>query len=432
LRAEVSADLLAAATGQHVRDARPVTDVILGTRIRGSATTDAHLVTTTVPSSGEGGHIELLLRGVVRSDTVGRNGPVVIYSSGQTPFTSRKSIYFDAEGLRELPACTDAETRTDIHCIQSVRGGIGSGLVQKIAWKRAGQQKSQAEAIASRRAATRISDGFNTRTGSLIAEAQDNFLRNFRLPLVRRDEFPEYFNVRTTGSGLTVTLVQATPYQLGATSAPPPPQGEYDLTAAIHESLPNNLAAAWLSGYRLTEEGLRQRIIKMGREVPPELEEGDEPWSITFADQRPVSVSFDDGGLTVTVRGQEFTSGDDAYGAMDITARYEFVTTDRGVIMRRQGDLEILPPGFRPGEDVLSPEQAALVELLIKHLGNVFKPEVQGDGIELPGELSRAGKLLPVEATSRDEWLVLGWNRSDAPTLVADTRERSPGKDHAR
>jgi hypothetical protein len=113
---------------------------------------------------------------------------------------------------------------------------------------------------------------------------------------------------------------------------------------------------------------------------------------------------------------------------MDITVRYQLVETDGGVVLRRQGDLEILPPGFRPGTDRLSAEQSALREILIKRLGEVFEPEVQGEGIELPGELARAGRLMPVEASSSDGWLVLGWNRGGRPTAVAaGARPGGPG-----
>jgi hypothetical protein len=157
-----------------------------------------------------------------------------------------------------------------------------------------------------------------------------------------------------------------------------------------------------------------------GGEVPPELSESEEPWSILFANQRPVSVSFEDGGFTATVRGLEFTSGESAYGAMNITTRYKFESTDEGVLMRRQGDLEILPPGFDPENDRLTADQSALREILIRRLGEVLKPEIRGEGIELPGELVRAGKLLPVEATSHAGWLHMGWNRAQERTVVAE------------
>jgi hypothetical protein len=419
LRAHVSDELLAAASAQPVRDTRPVTDVILGTYIRGTATTDASLVARPANSGAGAGRIELVLEGSVWSNTVGRNGPVCIYSTGQTPFASLKTVYIDQYGIHELPACTNATTCTNIHSIQPVKSGLGSKLIERIAWKRAAQQKSQAEAIAADHAEDRISQGFNAQTLSLLANAQANYNRRIRLPLVRRNEFPEYFNVQTGSEGLTIRVLQATRSQLGAPTAPPQLQPEYDLSLAVHESLSNNLANSMLSGYHLTDEWLRERLRNEKGELPEELQGDQDPWSITFDTQRPVSVEFDDDGFTVTIRGRRFTSGDNTYGAMNITARYDFVTTDAGVLLRRQGDLEILPPGFRPGEDRLSAEQTALREILIKRLGEVFKPEIQGEGIALPGELSRVGRLLPVVASSDEGWLHLAWNRGRAKTVVA-------------
>jgi hypothetical protein len=134
-------------------------------------------------------------------------------------------------------------------------------------------------------------------------------------------------------------------------------------------------------------------------------------------------VAFGDGGFTATVRGLEFTSGDNAYGAMNITAKYTFESTDGGVLLRRQGELEILPPGFDPGTDRLTADQSALREVLTKRLGEVLKPEIRGEGIVLAGELGRVGKLLPVQATSGDGWLNLGWNRARDRTVVAEEME---------
>jgi hypothetical protein len=398
--------------------------VILGTYISGPATTDARLTAQTA-SSGEAARIDFLLQGNVHSNTVGRNGPVQIYSSAVTPFHSFKSIYFDRYGFRDQSACTNASTCSDIHCIQPVKSGIGSRLVEKIAWKRASQQKGQAEAVAADHAEVRISRSFNDRLASLLAEAQVNYNRNFRLPLVRRNEFPQLFDVRSTSDGITLTMLQANRAQLGAASPPPQPQGRYDMSLAMHESLANNLAGAWLAGYRLTDDWIRDRVRRRGGEVPPELQEDQEPWSITFVNQRPVTVTFSDGGFVATVRGQQFSSGSNVYGAMNITARYQFESTDDGVLLRRRGDLEIFPPGFMPGTDRLTAEQSALREVLIRRLGEVLKPEIRGEGIELPGELSRAGRLLPVEASSDGGWLLLGWNRARERTVLAERAEDS-------
>lgn len=423
LRARVSSDLLAAAVTQEVRDTRNVTDVILGTYLSGPATTDARLSARTVSADGAA-RIQLSLRGMVTSDTVGRNGPVRIFSSAETPFQSFKTVLFDRNGFREQAACTSATTCSDIHCIRPVKSGIGSGLIEKIAWKRAVRQKGQAEAIAADHAEIRISRSFNDRMLNLLSEAQANYNRDLRLPLIRRKEFPEYFDVGSTSEGLAITVLQATRSQLGATTSPPDPQGDYDLSVAVHESLPNNLANSWLSGYRLTDDWLRERIRERGGEVPPELQEDREPWSILFASQRPpVSVRFDDGAFAVTIRGLEFTSGENAYGAMNITAQYRFESTAQGVLMRRQGELEILPPDFDPDTDRLTADQSALRKVLNERLGEVLKPEIRGEGIELPGELVRAGKLLPVEATSDAGWLRMGWNRTRERTVVATLSE---------
>ena len=123
-----------------------------------------------------------------------------------------------------------------------------------------------------------------------------------------------------------------------------------------------------------------------------------------------------------TIRGQRFTSGDRRFRAMNITASYQVERTERGTRLVRKEELEIVPPGFVPGKGRLSASQIALRRLLTKRLGDLFKPEIVTDGLELPGEWKRVGKLPLIQMNIDRGWVALGW-RLPARESVADRRD---------
>mgnify|MGYP001428865376 CR=1 FL=1 len=92
---------------------------------------------------------------------VGRNGPAVIRSTGHTDFTATKRVELTDAAFSSQPAHADATNNTDIHSISKRGGGMGSRMVSKIGWQRAGESKSQANAIAADHAEDRIERIFN-------------------------------------------------------------------------------------------------------------------------------------------------------------------------------------------------------------------------------------------------------------------------------
>ncbi len=96
---------------------------------------------------------DAMLDAVNYSNNVGRNGPVCIYSTGQTWLGADKRLWLDATGLHAHSARTAADAQTTITNIVSIKG---RKMVEKIAWRRACQQLGEAQAIASQHAAARL------------------------------------------------------------------------------------------------------------------------------------------------------------------------------------------------------------------------------------------------------------------------------------
>ena len=85
-----------------------------------------------------------------------------------------------------------------------------------MAWKRAGQQKGDAEAVASQHASARVAGQMDREAGGLIAEQNMRYLDKFRNPLVRRGEFPEDLTFSSTRDRVQVRMLQESAGMLAA------------------------------------------------------------------------------------------------------------------------------------------------------------------------------------------------------------------------
>jgi len=417
---QVSADVVAAGIAGPVDDTEPVREVILGTNIHGTGHTTGETTVRLIPDPDRA-VIEVILRGTTESDNIGYNGPVRIHSTGTTQIDGRKRLRLDATGIDALPATSDAATRTDINGIRSKRG---SRVVERAARRRASEQKGQAEVIASQRAERRVNERIDCQAAEMIDRVNRAFVDKFRKPLRQRKLFPRQLAFSTTDEALHVAALQASAAQLAAPTAPPELAQQPDLAVRVHESLINNLAAEALAGLTLRDETLQSALVDLLGELPDRLkaDEDEEPWGITFADRQPISVAFADGQFRVTIRGRRYYKGEERHPGMDVTAVYKLAVAEEGLRAVRQGDLRILPPNFVPDKDRLAPRQIVIQTLLERRFGKIFKEEMIGEGLLLPGNWEKAGKMRPVQLVCQHGWLTIAWKRSPVDESVADAR----------
>lgn len=420
LMLRVSADVAAAGIAERVDETAPVHEVILGTDIYGTGHTTGRVKVELLPDQRRG-VLEAVFRGAVQTQNVGYHGPVTICSNGSARVGARKRLWIDAEGVGSRPTASDAITRTEITGISSRRG---SRLVEKMAWKRACKQKSEAECIASRRTERRINQRIDQQAGESIDRANQAFLERFRRPLLERGLFPRQLRFATTRTDLHVVSLQADPFQLGAPTDPPELPGQFDLALLVHESMINNLATSALSGMTLRDEGFEAAMVDIFGELPEPLQadEDQEGWGIAFSSNRqPISVAFAENGFRVTVRGRTFYKGEESYPGMDVTADYKIFKTEQGFKAVRDEDLRILPPGVVSGGRKLSPREVVIRTLLQRRFGKIFRKEMRGEGFVLPGKWSGAGKMNPVLLACENGWLTVAWRRGLAGAAVART-----------
>ena len=137
----------------------------------------------------------------------------------------------------------------------------------------------------------RVRDRVESQATTQLGKAQRDYLEKFRNPLLRRHEFPALLKFRTTEEAMFITALQANRSQLGAPGEAPQLEGNYDLVVRVHESMINNLAAAMLAGVTIKEAEMQKKVIELRGSLPDKLksEPDRDPWSITFAQSRPVT-----------------------------------------------------------------------------------------------------------------------------------------------
>lgn len=419
---QASAGFVQAGLGRQIDDVAPVTDYILGTSISGTGHTVGRTLPRLIPAARQA-VIENQLSAIAHTKTVGYNGPAIIYATGQTELDGRIRLIVDGASVRAAPSTACATTHTCITGIDSSKCGIMGNIVVKVASRRAEKQKSEAERIAARHAEDRLRGRMDSQVKGELARAERDL--NQRSPFLRRRRAAGTASFATSDDYLHLTSLQRDADQLAAGTPPPVAPAAGDLLVQVHETAANNWAAAMLSGVTLKEEDVQAKVIELRGSLPDQLKSDEErgPWSLTFASVRPVTFSFRDGGFRVTIRGKRFTSADRQFRAMNISATYKMQIEAGRTKLVRQGELEIFPPGFTEGQ-TLSTQQITLKTLLQKKFGKLFEPEILTEGLELPGEWKRVGKLTICHLNSDAGWLVLSWLRPAAATDQVASVER--------
>ena len=135
------------------------------------------------------------------------------------------------------PAQAAAQVHTTINDIVSIKG---RKLVERIAWRRAGKQLGQAEAIAGGHATCRLGARVDAQADPMIQKANEQFEAKGRKPLDERRGFPRALSFDTLVTALEIHGAEALESQLAAPSAPPELTRPADVSVRIHESMINN------------------------------------------------------------------------------------------------------------------------------------------------------------------------------------------------
>ena len=427
----VAASLLnKAAAADPIDRTDPVTDVILGTNIRGTSHTTGTLSVATVPSDDEA-ILQLTSTGHSEAQNRGYKGPAVIRSTAHTDFTATMRVGLSDQEFRVETEDVDATTRSDVHSVGKQGGGFGKKIVSRVGWDKVQQNHGRADQIASQHSVDRVRRRMYDEVSDKIREARERYEDNYRKPLARRGGLPDRIAFSTTDDALRLEVTQASGTQLAASAAPPSaPEGK-DVVVRLHQSAVNNYAATVLGGVTASETEAGQET-KFDSPLPKWLKKaleddsdqaatgGDESfkaWSLKFRDGQPLSVIFADGQLELTIHVAKLTSGNDDFDDWDVTGTFKPELTGGSIVLHRQGDLVVLPTGFDREHGKLSANQVAVRSNLTKVLndrsaeGRGFPQTITVDPLEPSGDLSKVGPLGADQFDTGDGWLTMSWNR---------------------
>jgi hypothetical protein len=404
----VSERFLAIGIERKVNRREPITEVILGTHIRGMGDTSGYVDVQLVPSAHRA-MIDSLFNGVTYSRTVGRNGPATIHSAGRTVFQVRKRIYLDPDGIKTVPATAAARTHTNTLSVNAGRGGwLLGGIANRIAANRVAQNKPRSEAISAERAEDRLIRRVERDANPDLGDANRDFQNNIRYPLLEQGQYPADLKLRTNNDYLYGRGTEANRWQLGAAEVPAALQAPSDVGLYLHQTALNNLADGTLSGDRVTQEDFEKRMTDLLGRVPENFQrEEDRPsWVITFAEQQPVRVTIGDNTLKIALSVRALEGTAETRRHWILTAVYRLESIPGGLRGVREGELDVSPPGNEPLSGTAAGEKANIKRQFERDL---FKPEYVHDGLEPTGDWAKAGKLPLVEYVCREGWLNLGW-----------------------
>ena len=408
LLVDLSREFVAATLEQDVDRTDPVVDIILGTRIRGTSRTVGKVDVELIPND-EVALLDVVTRGTVHADTVGTKGPVQLYSESVVPFQIRKRVMVHADGVAAGPACASAHGSSVLKCI-TTNFCLLDPLVRRIAYREYLQNKDEAQAIANYKAEVRLAQGLDRDAGPKLAAADRDLKK--KIADLRAEGVPlKTLHFRTTDDTLMVRANVVGPKQAPVTSPPPPPEKAY-VTARVHETFVNRTTEGW-AGNTYTGEQFQQKFLKALGQFgvgPKKKSADDQEWTLTFIKENPIEVIFADMGMRMTVKLEEFTSGDAEYTGMYVTAQYKIQKDGETIKFVRQGPIEAFPPTFKPGQK-LNVRQQVMRTVLQKRFARFFKEEVILEPLELPDELKSAGPLVATRAETANGWLLMTWDR---------------------
>jgi hypothetical protein len=407
----ISAEIVGAGFAEQIDETMPIQDCILGTAV----TTCAHTVGQShavLRPADEVAVIDTLFRGVAEGNSVGYHHPVTIYSSSTTELSACKRLWITQDGLSSHPSIACASAHIEVQDIQHCKD---RQMIERMAWRRAGKQHSEAECIASSHAEQRLNERVDDRAAEPLERANRQYVEKFQRPFSERKLFPQMLRFSTTEQAISVVGLHAGGGKVGAPTAPPA-VGDGDMTLRLHESMINNLAFDALAGRTVHEEKAQATAINVFGRLPEKMK-GDEdgrPWAITFAARQPISVSFADNGYRITIRGVKYFKGGESYPATNVSATYKFQKGPEGFKLVRQGPIEVVSL-----DEAADRSRKTIIRRLLRdRFEKVFEPEVLAKGMELSGRWKSVGKLVPVEITARDGWLTIVWNRQPAPAVA--------------
>lgn len=397
----VSDDFLSQVVGRDIARTEPVSDVILGTSLTGTAVMTGAVSAKLIPSESDA-QIEINLAGKVETKNDGVNGPVRLKSESEGTVSLSRVLTVNGSGIEFSDTTSDVSLTNKITDMTAK-----SDLALKVGKKQSVKKKPQADRIAKEKLRRRVTEQFESEMEGMKSNASSKLLNEAKPVLQRLALSPPEQKWSSSTEQIALDVIFRSSSQLSAVNAPSGFESDFLFAAQIHESVIENAFTVVLAGRTLDKELLNELLENAGAPKPETSDEEEETsFEISFSRSRPVIFEARDGKLTVGIRGTRFAQGDRTplNKAIEITANYEVVTGEADTpILKRVGDVDVSFPGDR-----LSIREAGLKPIIQKEFSKIFPAVILDQSIKV-AEDAELETLRGREFRSSEITASLGW-----------------------
>lgn len=349
-----------------------VNDYVLGAAVGGWQTTSTNVGVDVQPSADKL-VFDLVLTGVVQSNTAGHTDQATIYTSGYHQFRSTKQVAYDGHTFTTSPAYTSVSANNTTTGASTRLSGVPlfGQVAQRVAIREATARRPQAESIAAGRVTEKVTPRFNQEVDQSFANATADLERNLYKGLKEAGLYPDREAYSSTHDKILISTRLMGDHKLGGYSAEPTLLNISTGAAMLmHESVVNNtIDLIGFDGKTMNEEELRAHVEQflskaLSREfkfnapaesVQPaapapdaapateeEAAEAKAPAKLKFVDHDSVRVQFRDGQLLLTIRAGLERENADPIPAHEIVVPLTFTVNGNKLLIKRD-TLSIAP-----------------------------------------------------------------------------------------
>jgi hypothetical protein len=178
--------------------------------------------------------LHVTFTGTIRSRTVGTHGPAILHNYGETVFDARSHLVFAPGGVYATPATASARTSTHTYDIDSTLPGLRGRIVERAAWRKSTDLRSQADQIAAQKAAHRVADALNQEMKRAAGNIQQALVENIRKLAADQQGQPSV-HFRSTPDYLHLILRR--PGAADDDLDPPAVEGNPHIAVRVHRSV---------------------------------------------------------------------------------------------------------------------------------------------------------------------------------------------------
>lgn len=231
----VSREYLSETLKRAVERDTEVNDVILETRLTGSSHTSGTSDVVLIEDANRA-VAEIRFTGTVHSKTVGRNGPATLQSTSSSTFVARKQFILDERGLTVMPAVVAANSCSNTHDIRTSLPGLRGRVAEKVAWRRSGEMRAEADQIAARHVEERIAREFDDYANPRLEKVRGKLLANVGQLPAADDGEPMKLSFQSTPTHIQIVALRGNATAV-AKVVPPAIEGNPKVAVHVHRAI---------------------------------------------------------------------------------------------------------------------------------------------------------------------------------------------------